>query len=363
MSRGRRARALIPAKVLRAVLGLALAVALVALVAVAWTSRPEGTGVDAQPVATELPATSALTLAVLGDVPYSTLQLRNAPMMAGQINTAGDVDLVAHLGNIKNDASPCKDAYYREIRSLFDSFAQPLVYTPGQNEWANCHRPQNGGTSPLNRLGALRNFFFAAGNTALAQRSERFHDGSTDGYPENVRFAIAGTSFAAVHLVGSDNGLRPWTGENGVTRAQREEVQDRTQAAVQVLQDTFASAVAHGDRSVVIFTHADMFPTDARLRTPGLRSAYQPVVAALAEEAAAFPGTVQLFNSDSQVYRADQPLSADSPWLKFYGVTSPLPRLQRVTVDGAAQATGYLRVSIDYRNANPISWTRIPLAS
>lgn len=362
MSRGSGRAAAVVTGLLRTLLGLGLVVALVALLAVALRTRPS-TPTSGEP-AGDLPAASSVTtLAVLGDVPSSTFQLRSFPTLVSQIGSSGDVDLVAHLGNLKNDASPCSDAYYRQVKRLFDSFTEPLVYTPGQNEWADCHLRENGGTNPLNRLGGLRNFFFSAANTSLAQRSERFHDGSADGYPENVRFAVAGTSFTAVHLVGSNNGLRPWNGNAGVTRAQREEVQDRTQAAVRMLRDTFASATAHGDQSVVVFTHADLFPTGRGRRTDDLEAGYGPVVAALADEAATFPGTVQLFNSDSHVYRVDRPLTAGSPWLRFYGVDQPAPRLRRVTVDGAEQATTYLRVTIDHREPEPVSWTRVPLGN
>ena len=300
---------------------------------------------------------------MIGDVPSTTFQLRNFPTLVREINNGPNGGLVAHLGDVKNDASPCSDAYYRQIKGLFDSFQDPLVYTPGHHDWATCHKRQNGGTNPLNRLGGLRNFFFAAPNTALAQRTERFHDYAAAGYPENLRFATGGTSFAAVHVIGSDNGLDPWTGNRTTTKAQREEVSQRTESAVQVLQDTFASAEAHGDRSVVVFTQADMFPPGSGQRSADLAAAYGPVVTALATQAAAFPGDVYLLNSGSGVYRADRPLRKGSSWTSFYDVAQPVDRLHRITVDGAAQGTNYLRMTIDYRKTAPISWTRVPIRS
>lgn len=349
-----------PAKLLHQVLGLALALTLVALLALAWSSKPSasndtGSGTDPQ-------VTSALTFAVIGDSPYTPFQLENFPKLVNQVGTRPDNAFVAHLGDFKTDGTPCSDAYYAKIRALFESFADPVVYTPGHHDWTDCHKRQNGGTSPLNRLGGLKNYFFAAPNTGMAQRSDRFHDYSDEGYPENLRFAIAGTSFAAIHVVGSDNGLKPWTGKSKATRAQREEVADRTRSAIRVLRDTFASASANGDRSVVIFTQADMFPPDRKQHTPGLLAGYQPVVAALAAEAAAFPGDVYLFNSGTGVYRSDSPLDPKRGWRKFYQVTPQADRLHRVTVDGAAQATNYLRVTIDYREADPVSWARVPVS-
>jgi len=338
-----------------------LTLALVALLALAWKWRPSAPAGTTGAVP-EVPATSGVTLAVIGNVPYSTFQLRTFPKLVDQIGSNPDSAFVAHLGNLKNDESPCSDAYYSEVRGLLDTFPDPLLYTPGQNDWANCHKRQNGGTSPLNRLGGLRNFFFASPNTGLAQRSERFRDYAADRFPENVRFAVAGTSFAAIHVVGSENGLRPWTGASTVNREQRDEVTERTRSAIRVLQDTFAGASAHGDRSVVIFTHADMFPPGQQ-SGDALVSAYKPIVSALAAEAAAFPGEVYLLDAGSGVYRSDRPLAGSSSWRKLYDVTERVDRLHRVTVDGAAQAGSYLRMTIDYESAKPVTWVRVPVSS
>lgn len=337
---------------------MALAVALVALLAVAWRSQPaaEDDLVDGPPVA------ASLTLALIADVPYTPFQLTNFPKLVRQIDSDPDVGLAVHLGDIKNSLSPCSDTYYRRIRSLFEGFDDALVYTPGDNEWTDCHKPQNGGTNPLNRLDGLRNFFFAAPNAELAQRSQRFADYSANGYPENVRFSAAGTSFAAMHVVGANNGLQVWTGRQRPTRQQAAEVTDRTDAAVQLLRDTFADATANGEQSVVVFTQADMFPPNPKLRTRAALSGYDRIVSALAEEATAFSGQVYLFNGDSHVFRTDQPLAANSPWLNFYRVSQPVEKLRRITLDGDVQATNFLRVRVDPRAPEPVTWTRVPLS-
>jgi hypothetical protein len=41
---------------------------------------------------------------------------------------------------------------------------------------------------------------------------------------------------------------------------------------------------------------------------------------AIAQESASFCGPVYLFNGDSHVYNSDQPLTAGSKWLSFYGL-------------------------------------------
>ena len=299
---------------------------------------------------------------MIGDFPYTPLQRTNFPKLISQIDSDPSVGLVVHLGDIKNSASPCSDEHFRRIKSKFDTFVDPLIYTPGDNEWTDCHKPQNGKTNPLNRLEGLRNIFFASANTDLMQRTEHFAEYSSAGYPENVRFASAGTSFAAIHVVGANNGLQPWTGQQAATKEQKQEVSARTEAAVQVLREVFASAARNGDQSIMLFTHADMFPPDPKSRTRTALSGYGPIVSALAAETAAYDGEVYLFNGDSHFYRADRPLERGSFWPAFYGITQPVDRLQRITVDGDVHATNFVRVSIDQQRGDAASWDRVPFS-
>ena len=44
------------------------------------------------------------------------------------------------------------------------------------------------------------------------------------GYPENVSYDRAGVAFAAVHIVGSNNSLAPWTGNTTAAPEQTAEV-------------------------------------------------------------------------------------------------------------------------------------------
>jgi hypothetical protein len=67
---------------------------------------------------------------------------------------------VIHLGDIKNESSRCGEAYFAARFADFQTFTDPLVYTPGDNEWADCHRASNGGYLPTERLAAIRARFF-----------------------------------------------------------------------------------------------------------------------------------------------------------------------------------------------------------
>src|SRR4029077_2007355 len=56
-----------------------------------------------------------------------------------------DVSLVLHVGDIHSGKQFCTFAYDQSIYDLFAAFQQPLVYTPGDNEWTDCHKTGEGG--------------------------------------------------------------------------------------------------------------------------------------------------------------------------------------------------------------------------
>jgi hypothetical protein len=106
------------------------------------------------------------SFAVIGDVPYGAAQVAAFPSWIDQINSS-DPEMTFHVGDIKNGSSRCDDAYYTMIRTQFDRFVGPLIYTPGDNEWTDCHRANNGAYHPLERLAYDRSVFFAQPGISL----------------------------------------------------------------------------------------------------------------------------------------------------------------------------------------------------
>jgi hypothetical protein len=302
------------------------------------------------------------TFAVIGDIPYGDQQIANFPHVVDQINADPSVGWVDHLGDIKSGSSVCSDEYFAAIRTQFDRFADPLVYTVGDNEWTDCHRPSNGGYNPLERLAAVRRVFFPQPGRTLGQHPATVRAQSEQGLPENVRWQRAGVSFAALHIVGSNNGLAPWTGNTGPTPEQTAEVLARTAGTIQEIHETFTAGRRDHDRAVVLLTQADMFDPTVAAPTFADYFAFQPIVRAIAREAAAYHGPVYLFNGDSHVYNSDSPLGAGSPWLSFYGVEQPVPNLSRITVDGSTGVDDYLRVTVHDHGKQVLTWERVPFA-
>jgi hypothetical protein len=300
------------------------------------------------------------TFAVIGDVPYGEPAAAAFPGVVDRINADRDLELVAHLGDIKSGSTLCSDEYFDFIRGQFDRFTEPLVYTPGDNEWTDCHRPNNGAYDPLERLDTIRATFFDRPNRTLGAPA-RIRSQARYGYPENVQWSESGVTFAAVHIVGSNNGMTPWTGNTTATPAQTAEVLGRTAAAIEGIHDAFAAARRDRSRSVMILTQADMFDPTVSAPTYAGYYAFTPIVEALITEADDFQGPVYLVNGDSHVYNVDRPLAAGSSWLELYGVDGSADNLTRITVDGAADADNYLKFVVSRRGV--VTWQPVPVTA
>ncbi|HYN30002.1 MAG TPA: hypothetical protein VES95_09045 [Dermatophilaceae bacterium] len=349
MPTGRRAAAL--AALVVATTGLT---ASAALPAVAGTGTPVSGDGGGQP---------AYTFAVIGDVPYGAAQVAAFPWWIDQINAA-EPRLTFHVGDIKSGSTRCDDDYYRLIKADFDRFQGPLVYTPGDNEWTDCHRVSNGQYNPLERLAFTRSVFFPDPRRSLGQDPVRVKSQVNEGFPENVSLRRQRVEFAVLHVVGSNNDLQPWTGigQSTATPAQVREQRARMANTLALVRRSFADARLRGDRAVVLLQQADMFdPTYTP--TAGDISAFQPLVRVIAAEAARFDGPVYLFNGDSHLYNADRPLAAGSPWLATYGVTVPADNVQRVTVNGSSNNVDWLSVTVNRRGSDVLTWQRVPYAS
>jgi len=330
----------------RAVVGVAISVAMTVALTAPAEAAPDET----------------YTVAVIGDVPYGPALIDQFPTFIGKINADPDVRMVTHLGDIKNGSSVCSDGYFDLIARDFALFRDPLVFTPGDNEWTDCHRVNNGAFNPLERLAQLREVFFPNPGKTLGQHSVAVRSQAKQGYPENVTYTRNDVAFAALHVVGSNNGLLPWAGL-GLTEPTPEqllEVQSRTAADLALIHAVFAQATDDGNRAVVLQMQADMF--DPTVSTPSFEdySAFQPIVQAIVDESAAFDGPVYLFDGDSHVFNVDHPLAAGSTWLGFYDVTGTADNLTRITVVGSTLGeTEWLKVTTHSTGA-PLTWEQIP---
>lgn len=318
------------------------------------------------------PATAAdsngFTFGVIGDVPYGEAEIAKFPARIRDINADSALKFVTHVGDIKNGSSVCSDEYFENIRAQFDTFEHPLVFTPGDNEWVDCHRTNNGAYNPLERLDKLRDVFFdQPGKTLGATMPVKTQ--ANLGLPENVRFTQNRVAFSVLNIQGSNNSLQPWTGlgETTATPEQLAEVEHRTDAVLAQVRGTFADAERRNDRAVVLLTQADMFDPSliaAATANPDTMSGFREIVQAIIDETNSFDAPVYLVNGDSHVFAENQPLAEGSPWLDIYGQPAA-DDLQRITVDGSANATNYVRFTVAGNSADGadvLAWEKVPFS-
>ena len=92
----------------------------------------------------------SFTYAVYGDAPYGTTPTDTSetdatPAFIAAVNADRAVSTVLHVGDIHSGSQFCTQAYDQQIAGLWTGFSDPLVYTPGDNEWTDCHKKKEGG--------------------------------------------------------------------------------------------------------------------------------------------------------------------------------------------------------------------------
>ncbi len=111
----------------------------------------------------------SFTYAVYGDAPYGvnptdTSETDATPAFIDAVNADPDVSTVVHVGDIHSGKQYCTEAYDRQIADLWSHFADPMVYTPGDNEWTDCHKPGEGGGTYNKTTGQITYVKDAQGN-------------------------------------------------------------------------------------------------------------------------------------------------------------------------------------------------------
>ncbi len=312
-------------------LSLALAVTVAAVVS---TSSP----VTARAGNMSDRSAEPVTVAVIGDVPYGTIQEARLGDLIDAVNNDPKVRTVVHVGDIKNGSTTCSDQRFAAVRSAFDTFRDPFIYTPGDNEWTDCHRLNNGAYDPLERLDAIRSTFFSRPGLTLGRHHMRVDYQAS--LIENVRWVESRVVFATLHVIGSNNGMAPYTGlgHTAPTPEPTAEVNARIAAVIAWVDSTFDAAESVGLQAVVLAMQADTW-------APVPSSAQQAIADRIAGRTAAFNGQVLVLQGDTHEFVADNPLG--------------LPNFTRIVVHGENLPFEYLRLTVDPRSAAVLSWERV----
>ena len=276
------------------------------------------------------------SFALWGDMPYFTpgtvdTQSSKIPSLIADINAA-KVAFTVFDGDLKSGSSLCGNEVYTTAQGYFNTFKAPMVYIPGDNEWTDCHRKNNGGYNNLERLGYIRQTMavspFSFGQRPLAIERQ----GSAGGlYAENVRWKYGDVMFVGLNVPGSNNNLvKP--GECLSSRSVRTQVEcdadtaeylARDAANINFLKETFVKAKAQRAAGVMVIIQADPgfdlpeTETFNERTLPGYEG-YTAFLDALAAETAAYSGQVVLVHGDTHFFKVDKPLFDQANLLKNF---------------------------------------------
>lgn len=236
------------------------------------------------------------TFGLIGDVPYSDRERAELPKLLAAM-AAQDVDLIAHIGDLKSSKQRCDDALFLDRFDLFNAVPSPFIFVPGDNEWLDCNRASGGNYDPQERLAALRHLFFAEPRS-LGQKTIPFRRQKGD-YVEHTRFRLGPVLFITLNVPGNNNNNGPW-------RKFTPEFMARNPLVLEWMRDSFKQARRAKFRGVVVLMQGNPhFDHYARGMPYG---GYRALLDALREETQRFPGEVVLVHGDTHRNRIDKPL-------------------------------------------------------
>ncbi len=264
--------------------------------------------------ASAAPGNGRFEIALIGDQQYNAESDAQFARLLEHLDRS-PLAFVVHVGAFKAGTSmPCDDGLFRSRKDQFDSSRHPFIYTPGDNDWTDCHIPKAGGFEPQERLAKLREIFYPD-SRSLGRRTLTVRRQSDDPryaeFRENTRWRYGGVMFATLHIVGSNNNL-------GRTPGQDSEYRGRNAANLAWLKDTFDVAKREGSKAVAIFMQANPrfehhLPA-GRIQALGLApapsapSGFADFVPALEAEVVSFGKPVVVLHGDSHYCRVDKPL-------------------------------------------------------
>ena len=207
-----------------------------------------------------------------------------------------------HVGDTKGYGD-CGRTFQQTQLEFFNRFAAAVIYTPGNNEWADCWKANRGSADPTEILALMRGIFWSKPESRgraripLVRESDEIPEFAE--FAENARWTHGGAMFATLNLVGTHNNQ-----ELRVEKYWREFAR-REQANLAWVKAAFAAARQAKQRAVVLAFHSN--PFDEQLRYEG--GPFEAIVRAIDAEAEAFDGQVLIVQGHYHQFVIDRPLT------------------------------------------------------
>ena len=239
----------------------------------------------------------------LGDMPYTIPQdYERYDRLIQHINNINPAFNI-FIGDTKSGSTPCSDDYNKIVGNYFNQFNSPLFYTPGDNEWTDCHRPLAGGYDPIERLQNLRQRFFKTKFSLGKNKAPLVRQSDVDPifskYVENSLWVKNQFLFVNLHITGSNNNFER-------DDRSKEEYYERNQSNLSWINYAFEEAINRKYKGIIFSYQADMFYT-AKEATDA-DSGFRDTLLLLSKRAEDFKKPILLIHGDSHRLIIDQPL-------------------------------------------------------
>lgn len=262
------------------------------------------------------------SFALWGDLPYA--KSNDLPKIKGLIDdmNASDIAFSIFDGDIKDGSSKCTDQTFTDAIGIFNGLKMPAVYVPGDNEWTDCHRTNNGGYDNLERLDHLRKVMFADPQSFGMQKMAMDHQAAPgEKFAENTRFVHGGIVFVGLNIPGSNNNKvnsdKACTNKSARTKEQcdadNKEYAERDAANIGWTHQAFELAKAQKAPGIVLVFQADPWfdlpeTEDTNERDDPNSDGYTAFLKTVVDEAKAYPGQILLVHGDTHFFKLDHPL-------------------------------------------------------
>ena len=315
----------------------------------------------------------------IGDTAYNLPH--DYPVYRALIQTINSTDpaFTIHVGDTWG-AMDCNDAEHQRIRDFFAEYDHPLIYTPGDNEWVDCLKPEiveiayryisgtateddlaviadglslEGGydrklsADGFSSLASIRKTFFADNRSLGTNPIELTRQADVSEFGNMVENAIwthEEVVFGTVHVAGSGNNFFI----NDTERAL--EAIARNKANVEWIKRIFNDAQESDAQAVVIAVHASLFAFSNRRDGEftglavrgGVNGPFHWIALAIRDLGAAFGRPVLVVHGDYHEFEIDRPFLVS-------GGERELPKYANITrlqVYGAPEIKA-VRVSVE----------------
>ncbi len=334
---------------------------------------------------------NSFEFALIGDVPYAPTvgaapsKVQSYPAseydaVIADINNHNKVLFTVHVGDIKAGDTWCsggnsKDPagapnVYASNLTFFNTFSRAAVYIPGDNEWTDCHRTNNGAYNPQERLAYTRSTFFTS-SLSLGRRPLRLTRQSSDVgfelYKENVMWRMGSILFVGINQPGSNNNHQRNISASSPAPTDDNEAEytARNAANIAWVNKAFDAAMADSSvKAVVIAQQANPFERFLESGQGYTRSGYEAFINTLRTRTVAYGKPVVLVGGDTHTVRVDKPLTTLYPGhtgptgsaIQLATAGSRIQNFTRVEVFGSPD-THWVRGVVDPFDPNVFSFS------